>query len=413
MKIAKDKQDVQTSKARPVSLGTKLLLMAGGMAAACVLLVLLLLLFPDLIPARLRAGSYVRPNAGITLHVEYKLSDGDLFAWLPGKVRPPKEDAVLESFTLAWGADGFRVPARTADHYPIAAFGDSFTEAADVPTPWTDRLAEKLNTPVRNYGYRGYGPLETAKAAADFAGSEPRTWLLYAFFAGNDLSEANRTTPLEAGSPLDLWPNLVRQVSGATPVPTPIPSDHYDFPLPVIIGGNYYDMGFLPYYMWWQIAPPQGFAASRSFQSVGNTMDTMSQAVSPNTCRALIFIPTKDQLYYPYIYATDHQWIRSVGQTTYIDDQGRLQLHDHPFSDAEEASLIASLTGQRDAIAQLVASKPGWHFIDLLPPFEQAVAKGELLYYQYDTHWNQAGHDLAAQVIADSLRAVPGCPLNP
>jgi hypothetical protein len=48
-------------------------------------------------------------------------------------------------------------------------------------------------------------------------------------------------------------------------------------------------------------------------------------------------------------------------------------------------------------------------FIDLLPAFEEAVARGDLLYYPYDTHWNQAGHNLAAQVIAEALRGEPGC----
>src|SRR5262245_30342434 len=131
--------DVQTTGARPLPLWfKKLSLVLFGVGMALGLIVVVFAAFPGLIPARLKTGSYVRPNAGITLQVDYKISDGDLFAWLPGKVRPVKEDAILESFTLSWGSDGFRVPARLADHYPIAAFGDSFTEAADVPMPWPD-----------------------------------------------------------------------------------------------------------------------------------------------------------------------------------------------------------------------------------------------------------------------------------
>ena len=39
-------------------------------------------------------------------------------------------------------------------------------------------------------------------------------------------------------------------------------------------------------------------------------------------------------------------------------------------------------------------------------------AAGELVYYPYDSHWNQAGHNLAAQTIADAMRNIPGCPLQ-
>jgi len=48
----------------------------------------------------------------------------------------------------------------------------------------------------------------------------------------------------------------------------------------------------------------------------------------------------------------------------------------------------------------------------LLPVFQQHVDAGELLYYPYDTHWNQDGQDLAAQTIAAALQNIEGCPLQ-
>ena len=79
--------------------------------------------------------------------------------------------------------------------------------------------------------------------------------------------------------------------------------------VPVIIGGNYYEMVFLTYYLWRQLAPPEGFAASKTFQIFADTLTQIEQD-TPETCRALIFIPTKEQLYYPYVYPSERQWLR-------------------------------------------------------------------------------------------------------
>lgn len=402
-------QEVTVAQQKRLSLGGKLLLGGLGVGVALLLATLVLALFPGLIGGE---APYERGNSGVSLDVEVRTTDGDMFAWFPGRIRPPDEDVLLAAFRLAWDADGFRVPARTAERYPIAAFGDSFTEAANVAFPWPDKLAEYLDVPVRNYGYRDYGPLEEARAVQEFAPKEPRTWLLYAYFSGNDLSNNNRTTLIEERSPFFLMPHLAERAAGKIATQQPLPTaEHYDYPLPVIIGGNFYQMVFFPSYIWAQLAPPEGFEPSRTFQIVGEQLDVMAAAVPPETCRALIFSPTKEQLYYRYIYETDRQWIRGVGEAPYIDANGLLLWQSHAYSEAEEADLLAHFYDQRDAIARLTVAKAGWHFIDLLPAFEESVGRGELLYYPYDTHWNQAGHDLAARVIADYLQSVPDCPL--
>src|SRR3990172_945541 len=217
-------------------LWAKALLMLGGVGAALVLTLIVLTLFPNLLPDALKPLRYDRAEASTTLEVQFRVGDGDTFAWMPGSVRPPEDNAVLAAFTLAWDADGWRVPHMLAEHYPIVAFGDSFTEGANVAAPWPDRLAEVLDVPVRNYGYRGYGPLESALAAEHFAGHDRRTWLLYGFFSGNDLWEANRSAMNASRSPLDVLPWLIHEAADNAAPPPPTPEDgHYDFPMPVII----------------------------------------------------------------------------------------------------------------------------------------------------------------------------------
>jgi hypothetical protein len=158
------------------------------------------------------------------------------------------------------------------------------------------------------------------------------------------------------------------------------------------------------------LLPPseEGFAASKNFAVLSAALDTIVQS-DAQACHALVYIPTKEQLYYRYIYETERRWVRENGHRLVLDADKVIQIVPAPLTEADEAQFIADLSGQRDAVRGLIATKPNWHFIDLLPVFEQAVAEGQLLYYPYDSHWNQAGHTLAGTVLAEQLLKITNC----
>lgn len=394
------------SSTATTSFWQKALLILGGVAFAVLLVVIGLMLFPQLIPG---ADFAERQYAGTTIEVTFTEMDGDLFAD-GNRVRPLVENRTLEAYTLAWDADGFRVPARVADRYPIAAIGDSFTEGAQVPLPWPDRLAELLDTPVRNYAYRNYGPFESLDVVREYVAQEPREWLIYGFFSGNELGDMIRTEQqrISARTPEYLLPFLFERA--ADRVPPLDPERNYTYPMPVIVGGSYYDMAFNENWMWWQLAPEDGFADSATFDRMGQVLDVMAETVGPQTCRTLVFIPSKLQLYWPYVDWNGRRYLLYVAQRPAPEGpDGLLLLRDAPLTDADDDALIARLNEQRDAVRDLADAR-GWLFIDLLDPFRERIAAEEaLLYYRYDTHWNQAGHDLAAQLIAEALRDAGGC----
>lgn len=398
--------------AKKISVGARISLIIGGLSVGVLLVIVLLALFPELVPSS-EESLYKREEKGQSLHIEYRVSSGDLFVNIPGKIRPipPEDDVLLSAFDVSWDDNGFREPHLQAEHYPIAAIGDSFTEAVIVASPWPDLLAEKLQTPVYNFAYRAYGPIETQQVTRDFVLAEPRDWILYGFFAGNDLYDISRTFTIQERNELFLLEGVLESAAENVDAETANNSDsqdHYDFPMPVVIGSNYYEMAFLAEFLWVQAAPPEGFAASRNIQFVDEMLAEITRQAS-TTCRAFIFIPTKEQLYYPYIYETERQWIRGIGQRQAVNAEGWLYLESAPFEQTEEAGFIASTTDQRDALRELT-EKNGWYFIDLLPAFEQAVAQGKLLYYPYDSHWNPEGHALASDVIADFMQNMPECP---
>lgn len=390
---------------------TRTALALGGALLMMVLLTLLMILFPR--PFVGPIDRYERTEPNLTRELFYRNIDGDLFTVMPGMVRPPETEEMLAQFMIAWDADGFRVPERQADVYPIAIFGDSFTEAVNVARPWPDLLADALDVPVQNYAYRGYGPREIARAADEFLGSEPRAWAVYGYFSGNDLGDALSTPRVDVRSPLALWQAFFERFSPpqqAIQAETNADDTHYDYPMAVIIGSQYYELALLPYYLWWHVGDIQTFSDSVNFDVLTESLMQFAAASDAQTCRMFVFMPTKEQLYYRYIHPDKRQWLRAVAQELTLEQATReLTLINAPFTEEEEPAFLARLTSQRDAVRARVESLGGWHFVDLLPVFEEAVARGELLYYPYDTHWNQDGHALAAQTVAEYMRAHPEC----
>lgn len=394
----------------------KIALIFGGTVFAVLMLWLLLTLFPNLI----FGDPLERSEAGTSADVEFRLTDGDYFFHQQGRIRPPEEDTLLATYSLSWDENGFRIPAMQADSYPIAAFGDSFTEGTTVAVPWVDLLASELNVPVENFGYRGYGPLEIASTAENYLGDESRSWVLYAHFSGNDLINASRAIDdsLINRDPLGQVAWLARQAVGGGEAQVVESADgNYDYPMPVIIGGSFYEIALLEDLLWWQVAPEGGFLGTTTFNVVADALEAVAEEAPDEACRAVIFVPSKEQIYYPYIHEDVRQWVRGIARTPQITDYNAIVLVDEAMAEADEAEFIANLGDQRDALAQL-AEEQGWMFIDLLEPFQQAalergIAGEELLYYQYDGHWTPSGHQLATDIIAEFMRDhSDDCPLG-
>ncbi len=347
-----------------------------------------------------------RSTGSQTLEVFWKPSDGDIFAALPGQVRPPPDDSPYAAFEIAWDADGFRKEAASHAAHPVAVFGDSFTEGFNVQFPYADRLAGLLGVGVQNYGYRAYGPVEVAETAAEFARAEPRDWVIWGYFSGNDLGDALRSPRVETSNPLAVWAAFLAKARPTQTPPSPALGDdgqpRYNMPVPVIIGANYYDMAFVSYYGWWQQTPPDA-RESRNVRRLVASLDAFDSAAAPETCRALVFIPPKELIYTRYIYPSQRGFINATNQRIALAESGVLVFAPAPIASTDEAAYFDSLYAHRNLVRGLIGERPGWAFIDLTPAFERAASEGALLYYPYDTHWTQAGHDLAAQVIAERL----------
>src|SRR6185503_12889928 len=104
---------------------------------------------------------------------------------------PPSSDNVPHRFHFRTDAEGFR-NAAVRDPIDIAVLGDSFTDAMTVASDasWPSLLEHKLGVPVQNYGTAGFGPQQERLVLKDFALRHHPAVVVLAYFAGNDIFDA-------------------------------------------------------------------------------------------------------------------------------------------------------------------------------------------------------------------------------
>lgn len=387
-----DSADHQPSRARKVASGAALI--AFGLLVGLGLIWVLLRLFPSLEPGGTR--------------FVFTVLDGDTFRHQPGLVRPPDENRVLEDVTRYDDADGFRRPARVAERYQIAAIGDSFTDGGAVP--WTDVLAAALDVPVRNMGWSGFGPLEYARIARDYL-QDGTEWVLVAYFEGNDLS--NTATSYQRAQdnggelPFSLERNVappILDVRTAAEYGDIVlnPDDWYLYPLehPALDGAQ---IAYISDYLWWLNGERATYAESRNAAELRTALESIRVSASQEgACVALVYIPTKEHIYFPYSDPAGNRiYVLQNARALIQRDDGWLDFE--PPAPVDDALLESRLNHQRDVIAQITADA-GLRFFDLIPAFEAAAARGEVAYFAYDSHWNERGHEIAGQTVADYLR---------
>jgi hypothetical protein len=135
-----------------------------------------------------RYGNRLRPNQNTVLQWR---GGGDIVRM--GFIPPVAVSNSRALYSLRTDAEGFRnTQVRTAIH--VAALGDSFTDGLTLPVDqiWPSRLEQKLGLPVQNYGTAGFGPQQELRVLRDYAIPHHPRVVLLAFFAGNDIVDAER-----------------------------------------------------------------------------------------------------------------------------------------------------------------------------------------------------------------------------
>lgn len=354
-----------------------------GVGFAAVMIIVLLAIFPQL-----RPGTIV-----------FTVRMGDIFYHTPQWVKPPENpDEVLSVHWIGWDADGFRIPARQAERYEILAVGDSFTEAANAAWPWPDVLAETSGRAVRNLGFRGYGPVEQAHIIKLYGAESGASTVVIGYFEGNDLSDAIRADPNNI--------TLPSEAESFKIIPTDLSAitDRDErFPMQVRLGDQDFDIAFLDGYLWALNGKMATFRRSENMNIVVESWQTIQEVMGDDVCVVIAYFPSKPHIYVPYLLPEYHGPIMREAKAAVggVDQPLRQRVEATDFE-----TYVTNLDNQRDAVAER-AARMGFAFFDLTPVLQTAAARSEMVYYTYDTHWNQRGHDLVGQAIAEYLTSAP------
>jgi SGNH hydrolase-like domain, acetyltransferase AlgX len=111
----------------------------------------------------------------------------------------------------------------------------------------------------------------------------------------------------------------------------------------------------------------------------------------------LVYMPSKEHVYMPYL--NDAETLANV-----FTDVQELSLDDAKYLQFTNQKVVPGVSLQyMDDQANLMAefaAEQNFNFINLTSYFQEEAGRGVELYYPFDTHWNQSGHNLAARIIA-------------
>lgn len=402
-----------------VKIGALIFLVLLGIVLGLVTLEIAMRMNPHLVPAEVFTLPPVRrfiPSEDKSFDI--KTSDGDLFYKMPGYIKPiaPADDQVLAKVHLVTDHAGFRNPDPWRANYDIVILGDSFTYVT-APIPFPERVAELTQKSVLNLGQLGLGPLEERDVFSQYGRDKSPKWVIVAFFEGNDLNDIASYAKAEPWLTQRVWRYVVNKWRGnstpvgviaSAPLSVSASSVEYQYPFPAMIGGRMQSVALLSFYVSWLSVSAPDIAASQNLRLTREAYGTIRNESKNGGARMLIvYLPSKERLFISELrdsqsLARIFSNVSSVG----LNRDGFLGLQNQPVT----AEMALNHIDDKTKIIEQVARDQGADFLDLTPCFKQHIHQGESLYYEYDTHWNQAGHDLAAQLIAAYIaQGTSGC----
>jgi len=306
---------------------------------------------------------------------------------------------------LRWHTDGegFRNPPATltAD---IAMIGSSFLEyGTDLEDTYSVRLAKKLDgETVVNLGKAGYGPIEYMKVIEKYALKKKPRHVVFALSPSADIdghlgdwvkgekdsSLAKRSIAFGSFFPryriaiqqgwqilsVSCWTGL--QLGFQNLVGTKFV--HPDVAILRLPNNVTEKIVFLDLHSEKPTDELLQSAEWRAFEDVLREFKRLSEA--HEFVPIIVFIPLATEIYAKY--------------STQESGENWLKVRE---------SQIAS-TGNNERAARALAKKFDIPLIDLTPTFEEAAQQGVLLYYPMDSHWNEKGREVAAEVTARALK---------
>jgi hypothetical protein len=323
--------------------------------------------------------------------------------------------------------NGYRNVPPLAEEYSIAVAGDSLTVGMEVETPWPELLTQATGQSVLNLASVGYSPQAEVAAMRLYGLDKSPDTIIMAYFEGNDLRDALNYAEIRKNNQsfaqhladdapwnrqlvtltyLRLLAADFAGLFGLRNEPErPAQNETAVYPAEVTINGREMALTFLDGYVAMLAAQQSEIERSENWQAVTAAFLEMQQLAEENGARLiLVYLPSKPHVYLPLMPAETAEAIVSTAGRTRFED-GRI-IPDTISAGLAFDDFMAHIDDQALAVAGFAESHD-IEFLNLTPAFQAEAAQGEILYFSLSTHWNPAGHQLAAQEVAAYLAAAP------
>jgi hypothetical protein len=370
----------------------------------------------------------LRPN--IKSHCEWRFGEIVNVGGIPQSVAP----GVVHRYSLKTDAEGFRNSLVRAK-IDVAALGDSMAEGMMLPVgqAWPAQLEKRTGWSVQNYGTATFGPQQEFYVLRDYAIKHHPRLTVLAFYAGNDLWDAETFDRYERvhdlpGTELNaykvtqsfrnyetlyLWSavevaarsiaqrsasHASKQAAASTSIKRPY-FDQGMFHIPA--AGNVLEFAWTPYNLVGLSSPRSRFEQRRGWMLTQKTLMEAKSTCEQNGSRfVLMFIPTAEQVYWPVVersldpatlqHAFDFYVKRSYANGTNLS----------------AAQYRANRLAQNQMLANFCA-KENIPMLDLTPALQRKAESGTIVYFADDQHLNAAGQKVAAAQLATFLAHLP------
>jgi hypothetical protein len=286
---------------------------------------------------------------------------------------------------------GFRNGSMPPSGWEVAVLGDSFVEyGQDDNDTFSERLGVLSGLRVRNLGTGSYGPFHYLTVLKRYGLTPKPRYVLFCFSETNDIADVRDYLRWKNhgggyGNYNLTGKNFLQRYFMAL-------KDVLYTPLTRILGGIDHSPGYL-------VTTRVGDSTIKTVFSYKNeTRDAdeltkmnewkilkglldefESIAASNNIVPVVLFFPTKAHIYAEY--------------TTTESEANWLTMRDQQIA----------AKGNVEGALRILCREIGIKLISVSSAFAQAASEGKLLYYQFDTHWNSEGRQLAASVVAEAL----------
>ena len=360
---------------------------------------------------------------------EWRYGDIVRMGYVPAAV----SDGVLHRFTFQTDDEGFR-NARVRERVDVAALGDSFTDAMTLPIAdaWPTRLEQQTGWAVQNYGTAGFGPQQELLTLKEFASRHHPRVVVLAYFAGNDLfdAEAFDDFAISGGairravqgwqikdvvSRADTWflVSAMRAAGAwastfdraeARAVAAPVrpavlvaPASGVAFDrgmFTAVVSGHTIRWAFMPPYLNTLNFSERDLAARKGWtltqQAIGEMQD-VSRGIGAKF--VVMLLPFKSQVQLP--------WLAQALPDSDLSRALQFYLPDNPGM--PDVALMLRNRLAQNALMRRFCEQRGISFLDTTDALTTRFLSGDNVYFPDESHLNELGHAVVADALAAHL----------